>query len=155
MHQHSDNIIWFNISNLPPLNLAMGSCRTEPGSWAKPLWSRDHRSLLCHNNLSPCHTFPGKPCRQVTRDIFAARSSAQKARSCQYFTRILPASVYASSICQQTSFEHAQNFARVSYGYLHGDVIAKNTRLYTCKTIYENTEAVVRDYGYFCLISGT
>ena len=76
--------------------------------------------------LNSCHTFPGKPCGQVTGDIFAARSSPQKARACQYFTQISTGLARAGPICTQTSFEHAQNFFRVSCGYLHADVIAKH-----------------------------
>ena len=38
----------------------------------------------------------------------------------------LPASVHASPICLQTSFEHARNFFRVTCGYLHANVIAKH-----------------------------
>ena len=38
----------------------------------------------------------------------------------------LSAKVHPSTICPQTSFEHAQDFVRVSCGYLHADVIAKH-----------------------------
>ena len=38
----------------------------------------------------------------------------------------LPASVHASPICTQISFEHTQNFVRVSCWYSHADVITKH-----------------------------
>ena len=38
----------------------------------------------------------------------------------------LPASLHASPICPQTSFDHARNFVRVSCWYLHADVITKH-----------------------------
>ena len=79
----------------------------------------------CKPSISPCHTFPGKPCGQITGDNFCCLQFPTKSTHLSVF-HTDPESVHASPIYPQTSFEQAQNFVRISRGYLHADVIAKH-----------------------------
>ena len=80
--------------------------------------------------LSPCHTFPGKPWGQVTGGQFLVPAVLRRKHtpvSISHWSRPdLPASVHASPICPQTSFDHAQSFVRVTCGYLQADFITKH-----------------------------
>ena len=90
---------------------------------------------------APVTPFRANLAGKLRGTIFVARSSPPKVRACKYFTQIssgparkcsrkshLPTDRFwaCSKFCPQTGFEHAQNFVRVSCGYLHANVIAKH-----------------------------
>ena len=78
------------------------------------------------NVLSTCHTFSGKPCRQLWGDNFC---------TCQYFTWISPG-LACKCACKSNlpadRFWACSNFVQVSCGYLNTKVIAKHKHV-ACK----------------------
>ena len=105
-----------------------------------PLAPLEHDTQVCHaqcsiilwrnTTLKPLSHLSGQALRASYGGHFLLSAVLRRKHALvsisHGFRPDLLASLYASPICPHISFEHAQNFARVSCGYLHTDAIAKH-----------------------------